>query len=296
MKNFKADFENWQIECIPEDGARISVLKYAGMDLLTACPPAFNPPEKFYGEYETRPVYGYDDCFPTVDPCFHPEDNFNYRDHGEICWTEWKVNADENNLYCSADCIIPRVVFKRTLKFCRNKLTWKFEVINKSGKKISFLHVMHALMPLDIVQFIKVPGFAETLDEIKSHLYHHKDPQELTQHLLGVKKGTFEMLLLRDIDNGSVKIGFMTGITLQINFDSKMFPTLGIWWNNSGYPDENGLQRCECAFEPIPGLCSNLSKSYEKGIYLSAGPEETLYWEIDWVIEQNINGNYATNS
>ena len=59
-----ANFGTWHIQCIPEDGARISILKYDGYDLFTGNPSAFKPPEKFIGEFETRPVYGYDDCFP----------------------------------------------------------------------------------------------------------------------------------------------------------------------------------------------------------------------------------------
>jgi hypothetical protein len=80
----KADFGNWHVECLPEDGARISVLKYFGNDLLTPKTSCFKKPEKDYGEFELRPVYGYDDCFPTVDKCSYPEGNFECRDHGEL--------------------------------------------------------------------------------------------------------------------------------------------------------------------------------------------------------------------
>ena len=57
MGIIKADIGNWHIQCIPEEGARISKLLYAGSNLLTTALPGFKPPDKFYGEYETRPVY-----------------------------------------------------------------------------------------------------------------------------------------------------------------------------------------------------------------------------------------------
>ena len=66
MKLLKAEFDNWHIQYIPDDGARISVMKYAGLDLLTSGPVAFRPPIRYFGEYETRPVYGYDDCFRSA--------------------------------------------------------------------------------------------------------------------------------------------------------------------------------------------------------------------------------------
>jgi hypothetical protein len=70
---------------------------------------------------------------------------------------------------------------------------------------------------------------------------------------------------------------------LKIGFDHRVFPTLGIWWNNGGYP-EGGRLRTECAFEPIPGSCSDLSKSFDDGVYLSVDQGKPLVWEITWTI------------
>ena len=54
MKILKADFDNWHIEYIPDDGARIAVLRYAGNDLLTSPAGYFRSPERFYGEYRNK--------------------------------------------------------------------------------------------------------------------------------------------------------------------------------------------------------------------------------------------------
>jgi len=90
------------------------------------------------------------------------------------------------------------------------------------------------------------------------------------------------MLLLKDIDAGSVKLGLQNNLNLQMTFDNKLFPTLGIWWNNRGYPEEAGLRRAECAFEPIPGASSNLFKSYNDGVCLAVEPGKSMHWEIVW--------------
>jgi hypothetical protein len=60
----------WTLDCSLADGARIGRLQFDGIDLLTRAPAAFRPPAGDYGDYELRPVYGYDDCFPTVDRTF----------------------------------------------------------------------------------------------------------------------------------------------------------------------------------------------------------------------------------
>lgn len=269
---------------MPVDGARISVLKYEDCDLLTPEPVLFKPPEKFYGEYETRPVYGYDDCFPTVDPCIYPEDIFRCRDHGDLCWDKWIVEKDCNVLICSVSCANPAADFKRTMVFIGNELSWRFEVRNLSYKKLPFLHVMHALMPLENIEFVKLPGHSNLIDEINMTVNGLLLPDQLADHLIGIPQDKYEMLLLKDIKEGLVTLGFKSGLTLDISFDISWFPTLGIWWNNYGYPEEDGLRRTECAFEPIPGTSSDLSRSYSDGTYLSVAPGETLSWKISWII------------
>ena len=71
---------NWHVSCLPKDGGRLKKLSYAGHNLLTGKPMVFRPPSENYGRYETRPVYGYDDCFPTVDVCRDILRNIDYPD------------------------------------------------------------------------------------------------------------------------------------------------------------------------------------------------------------------------
>jgi hypothetical protein len=285
MNLLKADFEKWHLKFIPDDGARIEVLKYAGQDLLVSIPYLFITPDRFYGEYETRPVYGYDDCFPTVDPCVYPGGEHQCRDHGEICWQTWKTEIKGNSLICSTDCLHPAVNFKRILTFKGNRLIWRFEVTTHSAEKSVFLHVMHALLPPDKITGIEIPECRKILDEVKSKETGLKSSAELGEYLLAFHPGSFGMFLLREISDGFFKLHFSNGVILEVTFDQKLFPTLGIWWNRGGYP-EGGQLRTECAFEPIPGSCSDLSKSYNDGVYLSVEPGKPMVWEINWTVSK----------
>jgi hypothetical protein len=285
METFETHIENWYLQCMPGDGGRISVLQFAGRDLLTHSPAAFKPPGMDLGEYETRPVYGYDDCFPTVDLCRYPELNSRGRDHGELCWKRWQVKEEYNKLICSVDCPSPHATFTRTLEFSGNSLKWKFKIINLSASGFPFLHVMHALMPLQNLQYFELPGFRKILDENTAAELDLKYPYEVVEYLMHIKPGTFRMLVLKYPVNGRIKVGLKSGITINMDFNVDLFPTLGIWWNNSGYPDEDTLQRNEFAFEPIPGSCSNLDQSFRDGTYLYAEPGKSLDWEMIWNIE-----------
>jgi hypothetical protein len=284
MKRAKADFGDWEIEYIPEDGARISLLNYAGHNLLTPEPEDFAPPSRFYGDYETRPVFGYDDCFPTVDACNYPGEKFGCRDHGEICWQKWQTEIKGSSLICSTGCLYPAVNFKRILAFEGNRLTWRFEVAGLSPEQIVFLHVMHGLLPLHNIIDLELPECMSIFDEVNSEETGLRSSADLEKYLFTLKPGSFRMILLRDISEGFAKLSLSCGLKLEIGFDRKLFPTLGIWWNNGGYP-ESGKLRTECAFEPIPGTCSDLSKSFEDGSYLSVEPGEKKCWEVMWTIK-----------
>jgi hypothetical protein len=285
MNIMEVRMKNWYLQCIPRDGGRISVLKYAGEDLLTPFPSVFRPPLTDLGEFETRPVYGYDDCFPTVDLCRYPLQSQEGRDHGELCWKNWQIQAVGNSLICCVECDNPRATFTRTLEFSEKMLKWKFSVNNLSPAGFPFLHVMHALMPLTNLSNLETPAFQSIIDEISDKEIEPDPPRSVFRFLRNIKPGSFRMLLLRQMEPGPVKLEYNNGLTLTVEYPVHLFPTLGIWWNNRGYPDEEGLHRTEYAIEPIPGSCSGLDKSFKEGKYLWAEPGKPFSWEIHWNVK-----------
>jgi hypothetical protein len=161
-------------------------------------------------------------------------------------------------------------------------ITWEFEVENSSSRTIPFLHVMHALMPLEHVVGLRLPRFSRVFDEIRNEDWEFETPARCADSLLARPSGSAEMLLLRDVEDGSAEVTFANGLNLQIVFDPRLFPTLGIWWNNRGYPAEDGCQRCECALEPIPGTSSSLATSHGDGKYLTVPPAGHATWQVVW--------------
>ena len=54
------------------------------------------------------------------------------------------------------------------------------------------------------------------------------------------------MVHLAGIAQGRCTIGFRHRRRLTISFDRALFPTLGIWWNHLGYPDEAAGTNDQC--------------------------------------------------
>lgn len=281
MRTFSSG--NWTMEFIPGDGARISSLRYNGHELFTSAPEDFSPPSTDYGSYETRPVYGYDDCFPTVDPCRFPGKDWDIPDHGELCLLSWKAEAKDNRvLFCVESEKLP-ISFKRIMTFINNRLEWDFEVNNNGKEELPVLHVMHPLMPLSKVRALSFPGFRAAFDDMNTKELNLSSSSEMEEFLLEKPEGTFEMLFLSGADKGSFSVGFESGLKLEVTYPVDLFPSIGVWWNNSGYPDEDGIRRDECAFEPSPGNTGSLKKLHEKGgMHLTVKPGQKLLWKIVW--------------
>jgi hypothetical protein len=248
----------WEIECDLSNGARITRLCFDGKDLLTTRPADFRPPNADYGQYETRPVYGYDDCFPTVEVCGQ------WPDHGELCWLNWSGTP----VACGVVSALAPLQFSRRLSFEANRLRWNFTVENTGVTPFPVQHVMHPLMPLRDIDSIKLPagdGY---------------DARQVAADLLALPLGNARMFFLKNVSEGEVRVGFRWGLQLAMRFSTIQFPTLGIWWNNQGYPDEPGLRRSECAFEPVPGPNSMLSS----GTTMTVPAQGKLTWQIDWEV------------
>ena len=285
MKKEIFQFEKWLVEYTIEDGARLDKLSFDNYNLITTEPVSFRPPSTDYGEYETRPVYGYDDCFPSVDISKFPGKEWNIPDHGELCWLKWDVVSKIDSLIFAVRSKELSIVFKREMNFSKNGITWKFEVENDSDKTIPFQHVMHPLMPLDEVVDFKLPNFKSLYNAMNDQIMAEINKSEAVKnYLLNQKVGSANMLFLQNVNAGEVSWTYKNGLHFKVSFSKEKFPSIGIWWNNSAYPDEEGCRRNECAFEPIPGMNSVLIDNYKNGTCLSVMPGGIFTWQIRWDI------------
>lgn len=278
-------FEKWFVKYTPEDGARIDQLSYDGFDLITIEPEVFKPPQNDYGAYETRPVYGYDDCFPSVEVSQFPGQEWNIPDHGEICWLSWETISKPDSLIFTVKSKELPVIFKREMSFSKNGIIWKFEVKNEGDKTLPFQHVMHPLMPLDEVVDFELPNFKSLYNAISDQIMAElNNPEAVKKYLLSQKIGSANMLFLQNVDDGEMSWTYRKGLQLKVSFSNENFPSIGIWWNNFAYPDEDGCRRNECSFQPIPGLNSVLMDNYNNETCLSVSPGKTFTWQISWKI------------
>jgi hypothetical protein len=291
------DFGPWQVVCEPADGGRLRRLAYDGRDLLTGEPEAFRPPARDLGRYETRPVYGYDDCFPTVDPCSMPAATAAgspaafagqpLEDHGGVCWQEMDVSAEADGLHCLCrPRELPGVVFRRRVRFEPDGIGWEFEIDNAAEAPLCCLHVMHGLLRIDELEGLVLPAFEELFDEMAGEsVTPVPAPGALARSLRDLPDGQTRMLILRGVRAGRATVLLAGGLRIHVDFPREDFPSLGLWYNRGGWPDEPGLGRREFALEPLAGPLSCLAGSVAAGGGWSVPPGGSRRWRIDWTLE-----------
>jgi len=284
MRNEYA-FGPWNIDYHIDDGGRLGRISYRGYDLLTTEPAHFSPPATDHGQYERRPVFGYDDCFPSVGACYYPGTRLYIPDHGELCWLKWDVQPGPNSLAFSVHSDILPLTFRRRMEFTDTAITWVFEVVNEGKSVHPFQHSMHPLLNVDEMALIKVPAFQSAYDWRRRQRMKEMNPDKVCELLLACPKGSTEMLFLRGVEEGKISWAYVNNIRVQMTFPVVYFPTIGIWWNNTGYPDEQGIRRCECAFEPTAGFTSILSEAHANGNCLSVEGGKSFHWQIRWEID-----------
>ena len=282
--NQKEQFGPWLVEFTLKDGGRLDRLAYKNIDLLTVEPGKFQPPQSDYGEYETRPVYGYDDCFPSVDACLFPGSDWKIPDHGEVCWLPWELEKGSNRLNFKVNSEKLGAKLTRDMNFSENTLIWSFAVENYGKDSIPFQHVMHPLMPLKDITNIELPDFESVYDDINQNTLSLQGQEALKQFILSQPSGSTQMLFLQNIEEGKMSWEYLNKLRIESLFSKDLFPSIGIWWNNNKYPDEENCRRNECALEPTSGLNSTLSDAFQDGKCLVVNPGEIFNWQITWKV------------
>ncbi len=272
----------WRVGYNLKDGGRLTRLAFRDYNLLTQAPHLFHPPGKEHGRFEDRPVYGYDDCFPSVVACFYPGKRIGIPDHGELCWLPWEASEGEHSLSFIARSKLLPLVFNRKMNFSDSKLVWDFEVTNEGSEDLPFQHSMHPLLPADEIKGIELPDFKSVFDWNANRKLESLTPGELCMRLLESRKGAVEMLFVREIVEGEMSWTYLNGLKVGMSFPVERFPTIGIWWDRGGYPDEEGIRRYECAFEPTAGSTSLLSQASADGECLTVPAGSASRWQIVW--------------
>ncbi|MCO5053903.1 MAG: hypothetical protein M9920_16625 [Verrucomicrobiae bacterium] len=156
-----------ELAVVPELGARIISLQ----DLRTGREWLWHPTggrklfRNFTGDgFETSPLIGVDECFPTIAPCQHR--GRALPDHGELWSAAWTVDSnawEAGLLRTSASLKISPFDFTRTIELVGNEVQFQYQLTNRSPAQEHFLWAMHPLLRLQSGDRLELPASTRAL-------------------------------------------------------------------------------------------------------------------------------------
>ncbi len=297
-----------RVRVIPALGGRIVDLELSGRQWLwlnEAIP--FAPPTVGASYVETADSGGYDECFPTVGQCRLPSwvkalGGFDVPEHGELWSQTPMVNVEP---YEGTQAIaatwngtkIPYAFTRRVLVTADGAVVMDYAVRNDGKERMPFIWSSYPLFALTPQTHLILPEGAR-LRVYGAHgvalgttRTEHKWPfvrtgalQADLSHPAVVGK-RFACKLFLDMPHGQGRAAIREGLDqLEVTFDSKQVPNLGLWINRNGWtPLKRGDAYCNLSLAPCLGAPDTLTEAlgdWKGAIWLEPGA--TKEWRLTW--------------
>lgn len=155
--------EKIRAEFIPDPGGKLASLinKETGYEYLVQRKNKHYRDQPFEGVYVNGECSGYDDMFPTIDPCTcenEPWIGIEMADHGEVWSLPWQYSVRNNSLHLSVKGIrFPYVLAKDFYFSNDDSLRLDYTLTNCSPFYFEFLWAGHLMVNIEEGTKVKVP-------------------------------------------------------------------------------------------------------------------------------------------
>lgn len=285
------------VEIIPAEGGRISSLRSvrSGLEFLTQSQRRERYPHAgLDARFQDGYCAGIEECLPTVGSSGPKTEGGPAPDHGDFWQLPWQVLAASDN-----EVSISAVGFSRALRFSKRlilehkTLRVAYTVGNISSIRQSFLYACHPLFAVFRGDRVLLPS---EIRELRLD-YSKKDRLGMSGSIIswpitqegvrldvasGAEAGTAEMFYSSRLNETACGIyREQSGQVLEVSFDSRRLPYLGLWLCYGGWPPdgEEPLQYA-VALEPTTSPCNTLAKAQQTNTAISLKAGETYEWEI----------------
>ncbi len=256
-------------------------------------------------DYATHDISGFDECFPTIGACRHPDGGHrDLADHGELWSRPWTLATTGSTVTTAIDGVALPYHFQRTLSLPEpGTLRLDYAVRNTSATGFACLWSAHPLFAASPGMRIELPGQPRLTKEFglsgrmgaddATGLRGHLDPY-LWPHVRGAD-GTLHDLRRLDfpepaVTDKAVARGLTegwaallvpgTGERLTLRYDRDALPYLGICVNQGAWP-ATGQPGRWVALEPATGGTDRLDEAAARGECAWLGPHEYRTWRLD---------------
>jgi galactose mutarotase-like enzyme len=287
-----------EVEVLPELGGKISSLRRNGIELLQGQlkPYTLRSPTMRFDESDGS---GFDECLPSVSACEipGPSNTIQIPDHGEFWRLPCEVThqeVDEARL-TTIGSVLP-LRFDRKLKVQGETLQIDYRVENAGDVKTPYLWSAHPLFCVDPNDAIVLPPSVQQVSVEAS-----------TRDRLGAKGSVYGWPIAEVKGNGKINLSQVgrvsddtgdklytmaptegwaaierkrVGLRVEVGFDVKLSPYLGLWLCYGGWPEGKGNRQQCVALEPCTAPEDSLALALEKGRARVLAPGQSSSWRM----------------
>lgn len=235
--------------------------------------------------------YGWDEMFPTVDPCLFPTEPFlgaPVPDHGEIWQLDWDVvDSSPSALHQRVTSERFAYTFDRRLRVTDATLRCDYECAVDTDVAIPMLWALHPQFDMHVGSRVTFEGDVDTLiDTSNAALMREVSWLGNLEVERDVLEGGDRMIYRQPSDVANeATITDLSGSFLTLSWDIQFAPYFGIWLDRGRY-----TQGSVVALEPTNGFFDDLARAFsgnsiryfEPGIPTSWWVEITVGGDAPW--------------
>lgn len=241
--------------CLPDYGCKLVSLidKETDYQLLAQDVSAEYLPQTPTGNYADSEVSGFDDMFPTIDPCTYK--NY-YPCHGEVCRVKHEYEISHDLLITRYASPVFDYTYEKIISTGeKGEINISYKITNIGDEKLVCLWAGHIMLSGEYGGYATVPFSKDSLVEImfdkESKYGKAGDVIRMNGNLLRQGEyapdgNQYKYYFTEAIKEG--KCCFFNpkiGKKIYIRYDGDKLPYLGIWINDGGFKDMYNF-----AFEP----------------------------------------------
>ncbi|MBC7736952.1 MAG: aldose 1-epimerase [Candidatus Saccharibacteria bacterium] len=218
---------------------------------------------------------GWDECFPTILPCDDPISGHRLRDHGMLWGRPWTVvEATPHHLttrFQGAD-----ITFTRSLTVQGAELMALYTLTSARAEKVPYLWSQHCVLRTTASDRLALAGQGLMTADGTTFSWPDHPARNLTR--VGPQDEGFVLKAYAQTPiSGMAQICGPDG-GLRFDWDGTEVPSLGLWLDYGGWPEEAPLH--QLAIEPTTAPADDLAGAVQSGQARWLAPGETHRWSV----------------
>ncbi|MDR9414962.1 MAG: hypothetical protein RI564_01670 [Gracilimonas sp.] len=244
--------------------------------------------------------FGFDECFPTVEPCSYHLLNGNkvsIPDHGEVWNRKWDVAKTRNSIEMNIRGIDLDYKLTKKISLHNHLILMTYELSNTGSQDFRYLWSTHPLLHIEENDEILLPKdvhevevyYSNNKQLIKGDKYQWASnlKHNLVSNIVqGVNSNFASKVFVKDPHTKKAGL-YRRGEDQSIVFDFTYsgIEQLGIWMTYKGWPENSNNKDYTVALEPTTTSMDSLSEAIEQNDakYIRAG--ESIDWSLKVLIE-----------